>query len=291
MGLFGSIGDTFARIGTAFVTGGASELVRFISPGVAEKAEKLFFPRTPTDLLTTASLVALPLGISSVVAAQQTTAGSTFDPTRNLFVGKGLTINAAGSLVPITPPVSTGGPMALNIGGILGTVGSIFGGNQNPIFEGVSNVANLAGQFFPTTTPVPSVMPTSLAMLPAAGRATAMVARGFFNRFPNLALAVQQLRTRGINVKRSQLWTMLKRFGPEVLVTGGILTAAAVSELMLAGPGRRRMNPGNATALRRSLRRIESFHRLCVRADTMKSSRRRTKPCRTGGSTQFVRQG
>jgi hypothetical protein len=83
---------------------------------------------------------------------------------------------------------------------------------------------------------------------------------------------------------------MLKRFGPEVLITGGILSAAAVSELMVAGPGHRRMNPGNVKALRRSMRRLESFHHLCVRADKLKRPRSR-KACKTGGGSQFVRQG
>jgi hypothetical protein len=118
-----------------------------------------------------------------------------------------------------------------------------------------------------------------------------MVTRGFFNRFPNLALAIQQLRARGMKVKRSQLWSMLKRFGPELLVTGGLLTAAAVSELMVAGPGRRRMNPANVHALRRSMRRLESFHKLCVSADRLRTPRRRACKTSSGRQQQFVRQG
>lgn len=185
--------------------------------------------------------------------------------------------------------------MALDIGGILRTAGGIFGGNQNQIFQGVSNVATLASSFFPSTTRgispgQPMVAQPVMAAVPAI-RAGAMVARGFFNRFPNLATAIAQLRNRGLNVKRSQLWSMLKRFGPEVLITGGLLTAAAVNELMVAGPGHRRMNPANVKALRRSMRRLDSFHRLCVSADRLRGSRRRgSKKC-APGSQQFVRQG
>lgn len=181
--------------------------------------------------------------------------------------------------------------MGLDVGGILRSVGGIFGGGQNQIFTGVSNVANLASQFFPVRQPIPQAQPVMAAAAPAMRAAGAMVTRGFFNRFPNLALAIQQLRARGMNVKRSQLWSMLKRFGPEVLVTGGLLTAAAVNELMVAGPGHRRMNPANVKALRRSMRRLDSFHRLCVSADRLR--RPRSRGSKKGGSiaTQFVRQG
>lgn len=180
-------------------------------------------------------------------------------------------------------------PMALNIGGILGQVGQVFSGNQNPYFQGIGSVAGLASQFVtqPVAQPVAARVPQ--LTLPAL-RSAGVVGRSFFNRYPNLATAIQGLRNMGRPVKRSQLYSMLRRFGPELLISGGILTAAAVSELLVAGPGRRRMNPGNAHALRRSLRRVEAFHKLCVRADSMRRPRGRSKPCKTGG-TQFVRQG
>lgn len=184
--------------------------------------------------------------------------------------------------------------MALDIGGILKGVGGIFGGGQNQIFTGISDVANLASQFFPTTA-VTSIAPKApgVAVVPKTpmGAVGAMVTRGFFNRFPNLAAGLQQLRARGMNVKRSQLWSMLKRFGPEVLVTGGILTAAAVSELMVAGPGHRRMNPANVKALRRSMRRLDSFHRLCVSADRLRRPRSRGRKSSSVSGGTFVRQG
>jgi len=103
------------------------------------------------------------------------------------------------------------------------------------------------------------------------------VGRGFFNKFPNLATAIQGLRNAGRNISRSKLYGMMKRFGPEFLVSAGILTAAAVSELIMAGPGHRRMNVGNVKALRRGMRRIESFHKLCSKADYLRSRGRRRK--------------
>lgn len=108
-------------------------------------------------------------------------------------------------------------------------------------------------------------------------RTPATVGRGFFNKFPNLATGIQKMRNAGHNISRSKLYGMMKRFGPEFLVTAGILTAGAVSELIMAGPGHRRMNVGNVKALRRGMRRIESFHKLCTKADYLRSRGRRRK--------------
>lgn len=180
--------------------------------------------------------------------------------------------------------------MALNLGGILGSVGSLFGGNQNPYFQGVSNLASLAGQFVPQQSAQTVAMRAPQAVGPLM-RSVPTVGRGFFQKYPNLATAIQGLRNMGRKVTRGQLYSMLKRFGPEILISAGILTAAAVSELMVAGPGRRRMNPGNVSALRRSMRRLESFHKLCVTSDKLRRPGRRSgKGCKTGSGT-FVRQG
>ena len=257
MGLFGSIGNFFSGAAKAVATGGISLI-----------APKLI-PAPVNNIVTAVTKAQFPTTVSSLV--QTGAAVATRNPALLL-------------------PSQGAQPMALNLPAILGQVGTIFGGNQNSIFQGISNVANLASQVIPASTSL-----AARPLLPAAGqaitRAGALVGRGFFNRFPNLATAIQQLRNRGMNVKRSQLYSMLKRFGPEVLVTGGLLTAAAVNELMVAGPGRRRMNPGNVHALRRSMRRLESFHKLCVTADRLRAPRRRTgKGCKSGSST-FVRQG
>lgn len=177
----------------------------------------------------------------------------------------------------------TGAPMSLNLGGILQATSQIFGNNQNPYFQTIGNIANLGSQFVPQPQQVAMRPPQASAGLPAI-TAGAAVARGFFNRFPNLAVSMQQLRARGHKVKRGQLWNLLKRFGPEVLITGGLLTAAAVSELMVAGPGRRTMNPANAKALRRAARRIKGFHKLCGTVDLLKSRGKRASVGRRCGT-------
>lgn len=260
MGLFGSIGSFFSGAAKAVATGGVSLVAPKLIPSFIDKPltaiTKAQFPTDPRFILSTGAALA----------------------TRNPAL-----------LLPAAP-ANSGGPMALNIPGILNQVGSIFGGNQNPYFQGISNVANLASQFVPTTVGLRPPVPTTAAGA-AAMRAGAMIGRKFFEKYPNLATAIQALRNRGANVTRSKLWSLLKRFGPDILITGGILTAAAVSELMMAGPGHRRMNPGNVKALRRSMRRLESFHKLCTRADQLRRPRGRSCKSSRGSAQQFVRQG
>jgi hypothetical protein len=257
VGLFSSVTKAFKQVTGAVVTGGLSIVAPKLVKPITSAINTIYDPKT---ILSAASTLAP--GPLKLPAAFATT-----------LVG--------------------GKPMGLNVGNILGQVGTIFGGGQNQVFSGISNVANLASQFFPQPSAQqiavrpPSPIPMPGGILPRAG---AMIGRSFFNRYPNLALVIQRWRDLGHKVTRAQLWSMLKRWGPEVLVSGGILTAAAVGELMVAGPGHRRMNAGNATALRRSLRRVEAFHRLCVRADKLRVGRRSSKRVGRSGST-FVRQG
>jgi len=252
MGLFGDIGKVFGTVTKAVATGGISLVApKLIPKPISQALDVVSKAQFPTSLKS----------LTSTGLAVATKNPALLVPTGTVYAPQGVN------------------PMGLNVGGILGQVGTIFGGNQNPIFEGISNVAGLASQFFPMPSPVTSLAvrpPPGFGTLPLVGRAAGgMVARGFFQRFPNLGLAIQQLRDRGFKVRRAQLWNLLKRFGPEVLITGGLLTAAAVSELMVAGPGHRRMNPANSKALRRSVRRIKSFHRLCVSTDLIKTGARR----------------
>lgn len=260
------IGQTLSKVVTnpgraalAVVSGGLSEVARAV-PGVKTVAKPV-------------------LNLANTVAATglQTFSGGLYG------LGAGFidsTLNRP------TAPANTGvQPMAFNIGGILNSVNQGFKGFGG-VGEVISAGAGIASNFFPQpaaqglpaipvrATPVMAARP----MAPAVAAGTA-VTRGFFSKFPNLSVGLQQLRNRGIRVNRSRLHSILKRFGPEVLVTGGILTAAAVNELMLAGPGHRRMNVGNVKALRRSMRRVEGFHKLCSRADMLRSRGRRRAKC------------
>lgn len=153
-------------------------------------------------------------------------------------------------------------------------VNSIFqsGLGQNLLNIGTQALSGYVGQQF---APQPVSMQSNMMAVPAAARAVAIVGRGFFQKFPNLATSIQALRNAGKSVTRAKLYSALKRFGPEMLVTGGLLTAAAVSELAVAGPGHRRMNAGNVKALRKAHRRMESFHRICQKNDVLRSKGRR----------------
>lgn len=171
-------------------------------------------------------------------------------------------------------------PMSIfdDISGIFGNSGSGVGTDQSFNWNGLLNlgVGLATNALAPSRSfPVSTAAPASMAAVPAIARAGAVVGRTLFNRFPNLATGIQRLRNAGQNVTRAKLHSILKRFGPEFLISGGLLTAAAVQELAVAGAGRRRMNPANAKALRRSVRRIESFHRLCKSTDVIKGPRRR----------------
>lgn len=185
--------------------------------------------------------------------------------------------------------VNRGDNMALNIGNILQQASGLFGsggGASNPYFQTTSGVLGLASQFFPQPRAFPAVMPPFqpqqvMSAVPAviggAGRMLPSIGRSMFRRFPNLAVSLNALRLAGKGVKRSQLYSMMKRFGPEFLVTGGILSAAAVTELAMAGPGRRRMNAANPKALRRAAGRIRSFHKMCGTIDLLKGRSVRKK--------------
>jgi hypothetical protein len=96
-------------------------------------------------------------------------------------------------------------------------------------------------------------------------------------RFPNLWQALQTLIANlRQNITVEQLRGLMRKYGPSFLV--GMLGEAAVKELVTYDMTRkrRRMNPANSRALRRSLRRLRSFERLSTRV-----SMQLNKACRT----------
>lgn len=189
--------------------------------------------------------------------------------------------------------------MAFNIGGFLGSVGNILGSSNIGSLKSAGSIVSIASQFVPQRSAAPAMAvrprvpsPMAGANGPKAMGLAATVGRRFFQKYPNLATAIQKYRNAGMSqVTRGRLYSLLKRFGPELVISGGILTAAAVSELMMAGPGRRRMNPANVKALRRSVRRLEGFHKLCTHVDRLRRPARSRKGARVGSGSTFVRQG
>jgi hypothetical protein len=314
LSFLGSIGSIFSRVGTAIVTGGTSELARLVAPGLVQSLEGKLFPTSVSDVVSTAALVAgvSPASIAGVKAGNLFNAAgnyfytpppapaptpSTLLPSFPLYNEQGIPYAPVDPMAFTPGAVIPGGNMSLNLNQLLGSVSSIFGGSQNPTFQNIADVAGIAQNFTPAptyATPVASRSPG--AALPSVGgmaaRALAGVGAKFAQKFPNLAAGINAWRIQGKNVTRKRLYAMMKRFGPDFLITAGILSAAAVAELMMAGPGTRRMNPGNVKALRRSMRRLESFHHLCTRADKLRRPRSRHKTVIRGGRTQeFIRQG
>lgn len=170
---------------------------------------------------------------------------------------------------PSAPPSTGSGPFGLS---------DIFGGSSASdwlglLSKGLDIYSTTLG---PATRAVTTAGGTAVGGMMVGGARA--VGSALFRRFPNLAAGLNALKMAGKNyATRSRLYSLLKRFGPDVLITGGILSAAAVSELMIAGPGRRRMNPANVKALRRAHRRMASFHHICRKNDTLmhRGSRRR----------------
>jgi len=89
-----------------------------------------------------------------------------------------------------------------------------------------------------------------------------------------LTIVVNAMRSQGLRANVSWLAGILRKFGP----AAGVGFLASWVEDQIANMAvweahtlkRRRMNPANVKALRRSARRIESFHRLCRRVDVLR---------------------
>lgn len=195
-----------------------------------------------------------------------------------------------------------GVPMALNIGGLLGGIGQAIGGLgsiggvANPIASGLSNVLQIAGQFIPQ----PAARP--VASVPAVISPTMIANRPMGAMIPRTGLTQEvwnagtKLLTRlgiGYGASSSGFTSILRRslsaigslarrtpVGTMVSVLAGLgLTVYEANLLTVWHSQRRRgrrMNPANSKALRRSIRRIKSFHKLCAATDILKSRGRRS---------------
>lgn len=94
------------------------------------------------------------------------------------------------------------------------------------------------------------------------------------------ALVARAAQAMGVKrMSGRQIKQMLRTFGVTAAATA---TGLTVSELLFIEVFHKspRMNVANVHALRRSMRRIEGFHRLCTKADVLRRSRRRGGPRR-----------
>jgi len=224
----------------------------------------------------------------------QQTLQNTFAPTSFRSVA-----NLALAAGTRNPAYLTGGsPMAVNLGGILGQVSTIFGGNQNPYFQTISNVAGLGSQFAPYAQPVGlKTMATpakgGVPMIPT-GRGPALTREVFdsgvkvlqrlgipFGASPGAFSSALKRALSGVAslARRTPAGTMVN-----LLI--GLGLAAGEAYLLTVWHSQRkkgrRMNPANSKALRRAARRIRSFHKLCTHTDLLRTRSRSAGRSRCG---------
>lgn len=132
------------------------------------------------------------------------------------------------------------------------------------LFGGISsqNVLTALPALFTTASSFGGMATPAMAAVPAIPGAAAGAVRGLA-RFPQLYNAILALRQRGVSITVDKLYGLLRRFGPQFLLTAGILSAGALADLILSRSTKhhRRMNPLNPKALSRSVRRLTSFER------------------------------
>lgn len=132
----------------------------------------------------------------------------------------------------------------------------------------VSNLGGFAGLGNDLTS---SVVPTSGGGMTGSPIGLPAIVNKGASRFPLLYGALQIWRSRGVRLTVEKLWSMARRFGPQFLVSAGILSLGALTELMLAHgtKKRRRMNTLNPHALQRSVRRLAGFQRRAAKVNAL----------------------
>jgi hypothetical protein len=167
------------------------------------------------------------------------------------------------------------------VGGIAQIAGSTIGslvstqGTSLPAVS-VGPVVSGGGQVMTTA----AAMPAIAGMAGAVARITAPILR---------KIAIKIGKTVSLSKAMSLIRSLSKYLTPGATAAALGITVAELADLIVAArqKPRRRMNPGNAKALRRAMRRLESFHKLCVRADSLRSRGRR--PARRGAQTQVIK--
>lgn len=171
-------------------------------------------------------------------------------------------------------------------GGVLGGVANVGSTVLSSFLPAVGPVVGLPGVNGVTATPVMAALPR----LPSMAGALAVTIQ------PILIKIATFLGRRTLTLRETI--KIIRRFSkllaPAAIATVLGITVLELGQVILADAQRprRRMNPANVRALRRSMRRIESFHRLCQKADTLRSPRRRaTRAPTRPQAVQVVRAG
>lgn len=264
MGLFSGITKVFKkatkvvkRVATGVATGGISEIARLAGQkSLATKLESSFFPTSPAAVLRT-----------------------------------GLAVTTGQPLL-----LAQGAPMAFNLGQFAGGVGQILGGSSNPYLSGVGQIAGAFGtslaktQAIPVASRAPSAPSVSLPAVMARGvPMTGEIGRAAMKLLARLGIPTPMSIPALASALKRVLGgiTALARRTPAGSIVSmliGLGLTAAETSLLVGWYAQkkkvRRMNPANSKALRRAVRRIRSFHRLCGEADIIRRRAPR-KACRT----------
>ena len=156
--------------------------------------------------------------------------------------------------------------------------------------------------FLPATGPVVSqpIQPPQMAlsrspgMLPAVGAGVGTMIAGVGSSLtrmiaPVLIKIAQATGSTSMTLRRAVriVRRMGRVLGPASVAIALDLTVEELGSLILADSQRvrRRMNPANVSALRRSMRRIQSFHRLCAKADLLSRPRARSRKTSAASGT------
>jgi uncharacterized membrane protein YfcA len=143
--------------------------------------------------------------------------------------------------------------------------GGLFGGGGGATVVPASSFAYPVPSF-PVGPPVAPPMPEAIPTAAPAVRALTTIPR-WAQSYPRIWQFIQRARASGRAVTLQSLLSLLRRFGPTALtaILGAELVADLVTLSATRAGRRRRMNPANVRALRRSVRRLQSFDRLSAR--------------------------
>ena len=188
-----------------------------------------------------------------------------------------------------------------NFGGLVSRTLDLFG-RSGGVLGGAANVGSaVLSSFLPAQGPIvglPQVNGVTAQPVMAAGLRLPSIAGALAVTIQPILIKIATfLGRRTLTLKETI--KIIRRFSkllaPAAIATVLGITVVELGQLILADAQRprRRMNPANVRALRRSMRRIESFHRLCVKADTLRRPGRRssTRGKREPSAVQVVRAG
>ena len=188
-----------------------------------------------------------------------------------------------------------------NLGGLISRTLDVFG-RSGGVLGGAANIGStVLSSILPAQGPVvglPQVNGTqALQVMSAVPRLPSMAGALAGVIQPILIKVATFLGRRTLTLRETI--KIIRRFSkllaPAAIATVLGITVVELGQLILADAQRprRRMNPANVRALRRSMRRIESFHRLCVKADALRRpGRRSSRPgTRAPSAVQVVRAG